>query len=145
MSVNKPYIEIMLGISSILSRHCSAHVPIQNMTSWNWKHQKIDNWHLFWAVPCLAGWKTSKWTWFSTQHLSSLHWLEQPPPHSDRWIDDSKVSDQGLGQIHRCLRHVEEHRNMWTLPEKAIKTHEQIEQKGWKRILKDTEKNDTYI
>ena len=30
------------GISSILSRHCSAHLRIQNMTSWNWKHQKID-------------------------------------------------------------------------------------------------------
>ena len=35
---------IILGISSILSRHCSAHVPIQTMTSWNWKHQ-----NLFWA------------------------------------------------------------------------------------------------
>ena len=33
---------ILLGISFILSRHCSAHLPIQNMTSWNWKHQKID-------------------------------------------------------------------------------------------------------
>ena len=34
--------DILLGISSILSRHCSAHLPIQNMTSWNWTHQKID-------------------------------------------------------------------------------------------------------
>ena len=34
--------DILLGISSILSRHCTAHLPIQNRTPWNWTHQKID-------------------------------------------------------------------------------------------------------
>ena len=32
---------ILLGISSVISGHCSSHLPIQNMTPWNWKHQKI--------------------------------------------------------------------------------------------------------
>ena len=35
-------LDILLGISSILSGHCRAHLPIQNMTSWNWKHRKFD-------------------------------------------------------------------------------------------------------